>query len=83
MHRPQVIDSSDDQADEGVGWNEVQPTASTSHTVAPTKRGGCTQRNFDPIQRNPDREFRGWNRHLEEDTDAKQDCTKPSNLCVS
>ena len=48
-HRPQVIDSSDDEADEGEGQNEVQPTASTSRTVAPTKRGGRTQRNFDPI----------------------------------
>ena len=69
-HRPQVIDSSDDQADEGEGRNEVQSTASTSCTAAPMERGGHTQRNFNPIRHNPDREFRGWNRHLEEDTDA-------------
>ena len=49
-HRPQVIDSSDDQADEGEGQNDVQPTTSTSHTTAaPAKRGGHTQRNLDPI----------------------------------
>ena len=68
--RAQFTEDSDDDDDGVIPQNERSHTA---HTIrcgsACPKWEGQNQRTRNPVRRNPDREFRGCNRHLEEDTD--------------
>ena len=68
--RAQVIEDSDNDDDGVVPPNELCHTAGTSRGgSAHSKRRGHYQQTGNPLWHNPDREFRGRNRHLKEDTD--------------
>ena len=68
--RAQVIEDSDNDDDGVIPQNERSHTARTICCgSARPKWGGQNQRTGNPVRRNPDREFRGRNRRLEEDMD--------------